>query len=425
MKHQFFTLDNGLRVILIDTGTFPTLSALLLVGAGSRYENEKNNGIAHFFEHMAFKGSKKYPNSLILASTIEGLGGVFNAFTTKDHTGYWIKATVEHFDTVIDVLADMILNPILSEEEIDREKGVIVQEINMYEDMPQSQVGELFENLIYKGNPLGFDVIGRKDTVVTFNRKTFTDYMRNLYHPKNAVLVIAGGLKENGNYLEIIKDKFGGWQQGKKAVFKIVKKVQKTPQNLIKHKKTEQTHFVLGFRAFSLFDPGKYTLSLLATLLGGGASSRLFIEVRERRGLAYYISTSTSLYQDTGSISTQAGVGNNLENLREAITVTLDEHRNIAKGRITQDEFVRAKEMVKGRLLLALEDSYRLASFLGTPALLEDKIETPDEVIRKLNAVKLEEVVDLADKLFKPKNLNFSLIGPFEKSKDFDRILSI
>jgi len=165
------SLPNGLRIILIDTKTFPTLTTLLLVGAGSRYETEKNNGVAHFFEHMAFKGSKKYPNSFTIASTIEGLGGSFNAFTSKDHTGYWIKGLTTHFPTIIDVIADMIQNPLLQSEEIEREKGVIIEEINLYEDTPYHRVSDYFENLLYQGNPLGFDIAGKKETVSSFNRK--------------------------------------------------------------------------------------------------------------------------------------------------------------------------------------------------------------------------------------------------------------
>src|SRR3972149_515048 len=191
MKTDIITLENGLKVVFVDTDAFPTLTTILLVGAGSRYENKINNGVAHFFEHMAFKGSKKYSNSFVISSTVEGFGGIFNAFTSKDHTGYWIKATTEHFTTMIDVIADMIQTPKLLTEEIEREKGVIVEEINMYEDMPSRKVGDIFETLLYQGSPLGFDIAGTKETVQSFNRLTFTDYINRLYHPNNAVLVVA------------------------------------------------------------------------------------------------------------------------------------------------------------------------------------------------------------------------------------------
>ncbi|MDO9028217.1 MAG: pitrilysin family protein, partial [Candidatus Roizmanbacteria bacterium] len=303
MIPQTYTLKNGLQVIFIDTKTFPTLTTLLLVGAGSRYENKKNNGIAHFFEHMAFKGSKKYPNSFIISSTVEGFGGIFNAFTSKDHTGYWIKATNKHFETMIDVIADMIQNPLLLEEEINREKGVIIEEINMYEDIPQKKVGEIFETLLYKGSSLGFDIAGTKETVQSFNRLTFTDYINSLYQPNNAVLVVAGGLSKKNllsspfvEYLEVIQEKFSNWKSGNKSSFIKITESQTKPQMLIKYKKTEQAHFTLGFRAFSFKDNRKYAMNLLTTILGGGMSSRLFIQVRERRGLCYYISSGGEFY---------------------------------------------------------------------------------------------------------------------------------
>ena len=424
MKTQAVTLKNGLRVILIDTNAFPTLTTLLLVGAGSRYENAKNNGIAHFFEHMAFKGSKKYQNSFVISSTIEGMGGAFNAFTSKDHTGYWIKTTNEHFETVADVLSDMVLHPLLLPEEINREKGVIIEEINLYEDTPYRRVGDYFENLLYRGNPLGYDIAGNRQTVMSFDRQTFTDYIGKLYHPKNAVLVIAGGLNMIGNgrtahnYLKIIEEKFGDWNDGKKSGFDPVKESQIEPQILIKNKKTEQAHFCLGFRAFSFFDNRKYALSVLSTILGGGMSSRLFIEVRERRGLCYYISTGREQYHDVGNIVTQAGVTNNLDKVKEAIETILKEHKKIVKGDIKKEEMTKAKELLKGRLLLSLEDSSSVASFFGTKKLLEDELETPEETVAQLEKVNIEDVTALAVELFKPETLNFAIVGPFAE-KDF------
>ncbi|MEK7633902.1 MAG: pitrilysin family protein [Patescibacteria group bacterium] len=428
MHPQTYTLKNGLQVIFIDTKIFPTLTTLLLVGAGSRYENEKNNGIAHFFEHMAFKGSKKYPNSFAISSTVEGLGGVFNAFTSKDHTGYWIKATNEHFITAIDVLSDMIQTPKLLTEEIEREKGVIKEEINMYEDMPQRKVGEIFETLLYKGSPLGFDIAGTKKTVQSFNRLAFTNYINSLYHPNNIVLVVAGGLTGGkdaplGRLYNIIENKFGNWQSGEKPSFVKIKESQTRPQMLVKYKKTEQTHFSLGFRTFSFNDERKYAMNLLSTILGGGMSSRLFIQVRERRGLCYYISSGGEFYHDCGNFVTQAGVTNNLDKIKEAIKTIMDEHNKIKTGNIKKEELLKAKEMIKGRLMLSMEDSMNIASFFGTKKILQNKIETPEEIIKKIEAVTVDEIAALAKDIFTPKRLNFAMIGPFE-SKDFHGLLT-
>ncbi len=413
MKPDVITLSNGLKVLLIDTKSFPTLTTILLVGAGSRYENAKNNGVAHFFEHMAFKGSTKYPDSFTISSTIESLGGVFNAFTSKDHTGYWIKATNEHFPTVIDVISDMVLNPLLLDDEIEREKGVIVEEINMYEDTPYRKVGELFETLLYKGDPLGFDIAGTRDTVTKFNRKTFTDYIGSLYNPQNSVLVVAGGMDGKTDYKKIIEEKFNGWKSGKKMSFKGLKENQSKPGILIKHKKTEQTHFCLGFRAYSSRDKRRHAAGILAAILGGGMSSRLFIEVRERRGLCYYISAGRESYSDVGNFVTHAGVTNNLEKTKEAISVTLQEHKKMTAGDIKKEELFKAKELLKGRLLLSLEDSQNVSTFFGTRLLLDDETSTPQDLVKKVDAIKVEEVVDVARDIFKPEGVNLALIGPF------------
>ncbi|NTU46072.1 insulinase family protein [Candidatus Roizmanbacteria bacterium] len=416
MQQQFFTLPNGLQIILIDTKSFPTITTLLLVGAGSRYEDKKNNGIAHFFEHMAFKGSSKYANSFVISSTIEGLGGAFNAFTSKDHTGYWIKATASHFPTVVDVLSDMVLHPLLLEEEINREKGVIVEEINMYEDMPSRKVSEIFETLLYKGNPLGYDIAGSKKTVMSFTQKTFKDYIGELYHPANAVLVVAGGLEQGVNYRKLIEESFGTWDgDNRKTVFEPVSEQQTEPQILVQKKKTEQAHFCLGFRAFPLMDERRYAMSVLTAILGGGMSSRLFIEVRERRGLCYYISTGRELYTDVGNVVTQAGVTNKLDKVKEAVKVILQEHKKIGTDTITAEELSKAKELIKGRLLLSMEDSLNIASFYGSKQLLEQQVLDPAEVIKKLDSVTGEEVSAIAREVFIPGRLNFTMIGPFEK----------
>lgn len=451
MQPQEFTLKNGLRVIFIDTKTFPTLTTLLLIGAGSRYENEKNNGIAHFLEHMFYKGSKKYPNPKIISQIIEGMGGHWNAFTSKDYTGYYIKASTDHFPTIIDILSDILLNSLFEKSEIEKEKGVIVEEINMYEDTPQRRIGEIFEGLIYKGSPLGFDIAGSKETVKSFDRNTFIDYMNSLYHPNNAVLVVAGGLSNQSEkaqqpkffstvgtpdpksaknllfspysrYIKIIEQKFGTWKSGEKSTFEKITKSQTKPQILVHHKKTEQAHFCLGFPTFGIDDKRRRILNVLITILGGGASSKLFQEVREKKGLCYYIGTGAEQYFETGSIVTQAGVAKDIEKVKIAVQATLAEHENMVKGNFSEEDITRAKEMLKGRLLLSMEDSFNIAHFFGNKKLLENKMETPEEIIKKILSVTKQEIVDLAKEIFAKDKLNFAIIGPFEE-KNFDTIL--
>lgn len=424
MKTKVYTLKNGLTVVFAPTNQL-SMTVLLLVGAGSRYENEKNNGIAHFFEHMAFKGTKKYPDTKIISETIEATGGIFNAFTSKDHTGYWIKATPSHFETIIDVLSEMIIRPLLNEAEIEREKGVIVEEINMYEDNPQEKVGSLFEKVLYDHHPLGMEIAGEKETVKGFSRETFLEYIKDLYHPGNAVLVIAGGLKKDNNYdfyLKLIEEKFSSWKDGKKAPFLKINYQQKKPKVYIYHKKTEQAHFCLGYPTFGFLDQRKHSLSILATLLGGGMSSRLFLEVRERRGLCYYIFTHKEFYQEIGNIFTQAGIVNNKDKIKEALTIILREQEKIKIGDIKQEEVEKAKEMIKGRFLLSLEDTFKTAHFFGVKKLLEDKIEEEKQIIEKINKVSLDEVVSLAKEIFQPEKITFTLIGPYQK-EDFQNFL--
>ncbi|MCL4374932.1 insulinase family protein [Patescibacteria group bacterium] len=420
MKPQMVTLKNGLRLILVDTNTFPTLTTLLLVGAGSRYERRENNGIAHFLEHMFYKGSKKYPNPEIISQTIEGMGGLWNAFTSKDYTGYYIKAATDHFPQMMDILSDLLLNSLFQEEEIAKEKGVIVEEINMYEDMPQRKIGDIFERVMYDGNPLGMEIAGSKETVTGFSRKTFIDYMSSLYYPNNAVLIVAGGLNRTKNlqakienYRDIVEQKLGDWKAGEAAGFVHWDQAFSRPRIHVHQKKTEQAHFCLGFPTFAVDDRRRPALKVLATVLGGGASSRLFQEVREKRGLCYYIGTGVEQYQEIGSIVTQAGVAKDPVKVRDAVEAVLEEHRKIAAGKVAETDIARSKEMLKGRLLLSMEDSFNIAHFYGLKQLHENKIESPQERIAAIEAVTKAEIVVLAKELFTKSKLNFAIIGPF------------
>ena len=420
MKTSLTTLKNNLRVIMIDTASFPSATCMLLVGAGSRYENKVNNGVAHFFEHMAFKGSKKYPDAFTISSTVDNLGGNFNAFTSNDHTGYFIKAPVEHFETVIDLLSDMIQTPKLKQEDIEREKGVIVEEINMGKDNPSREVFDDYEKLLYDGNPLGMPTIGYKETVTKFTRKTFTDYIDTFYRPSNVICVVAGGLSQSGKtekqLLRMIEDRLSGWTDKKTPECIPYTSSQKNTEIATENKKTEQVHFVLGFRTFSFFDKRRHVSAVLAAILGKGMSSRLFTEVREKRGLCYYIHTYSDLYADTGSIFTHAGVRSDVKQVQEAIKAIIKEHVSIRQGRVTDSEIKKAKELLKGGLILSLEDTYAVASYYGRMLLLEKEMKDPSDLIASIKAVTKSEIVELAKEIFTPKNINLAFIGNIKKS---------
>jgi len=388
---------------------------MVLVGAGSRYETKQNNGIAHFFEHMAFKGSKKYPSAYDISATIEGFGGQFNAFTSKDHTGYWIKAPNEHFEKVSSVLSDMILYPLLIPEEIEREKGVIVEEINMHQDVPARKVSDVFDDLIFAGHPLSFDIAGTPKTVRSFKKITFTDYLGALYHPSNATIVVAGGLKEKRKYIERIENDFGSWVDLKKVESLPYVSNQSVPQIRVKTNTGEQAHICVGYRAFSFTDKRRYPLSVLSAILGGGMSSRLFLELREGRGLCYYISTGRDLYPDTGYIVTQAGVTPNKTKVNEAIKVIIGEHMNIAEGHLSHIDIDRAKALLKGRLLLSLEDSHTVASLYGTRKLLYGDMPKVSDILSSIEDVSKEQIISVAQDLFRKTGLNIAVVGPIEE----------
>jgi len=411
-------LHNGLRVLFLDTQAFPSVATLLLVGAGSRYENQKNNGIAHFFEHMAFKGSQKYPSSLEIATLLDSLGSQQNAFTSKDYTGYWIKAPLKHFATVIDVLSDMVLHSLLKKEEVEREKGVIIEEINMYEDLPQYKVWDLFEDIIFPKNALGYPTTGTKETVSSFSRGTFTEYMSSLYQPQNAVLIVAGGLQGKEKQLQQeIERKFQDWQNTELASFQPIKSVQTQARTNFFNKATQQAHFVLGYPALSRHHGQKYVLNVLATILGGGMSSRLFYELRERRGLCYYIQSGIELYEEVGYVFTRAGVSVHKDKIEQALSLIVKEQEKIRQGKIASKELLKAKEMLKGRTILALEDSFDLANFFGKKLLFSQKETDLKTVLAKIDSVTLEQVVELAKKVYQPEKANLAVISPHSKIK--------
>ncbi|MBP9798006.1 insulinase family protein [Candidatus Woesebacteria bacterium] len=427
MKINTITLPNNLRVVLVDTKAFPSITSILLVNAGSRFENEKNNGVAHFFEHMAFKGSKKYPDAFTLAAIVDGFGGEFNAFTSKDYTGYYIKAPTIHAETMVEVLADMIQTPKLQQEEIDREKGVIVQEIGMYEDTPQKKIYTLYENLLYGGTPLGMDILGTAKTVTSFDRSTFTSYMDSLYYPSNAVFVIAGGFADSGAGSmdalgEYVMTHFGDWKDGTLVPHSPVVDSQDKPQLLLSYKKSEQAHLCFGYRTFPESDDRKYALSVFAAVLGAGMSSRLFTEVREKRGLCYAVRTMTDHYSDVGNMLTYAGVSTDVAKVTEAIKVIKEQHEDVATKGITPEELSRAKELMKGRLLLSLEDTLNVAFMHGKELLHEGHMTEIDEHMAKIDALSAQDIKDVAKEVVDSQRTNLALIGPFKNQEPFESI---
>lgn len=424
MKYNKKTLSNGLRVITVPMPSFESATALVMVGAGSRYENKKNNGISHFLEHMAFKGTRTRPTFMDIAGLIDGIGGEFNAFTNKEYTGYYIKAAKNNIEICLDLLSDMIQNSLLDPGEIEKEKGVIIEEINMYEDTPMRKIGDIYERLLYGDTPLGWDIAGEKEIIRSITREDFMSYLQKYYSPSNMTVVLAGGIEPKKSE-ELVHKYFSNMRPFKTGKFLKIKEAQKKPQMLLRNKKTEQAHLALGFRTVPIDSPEKYPLWVLANILGGGMSSRFFSEVREKRGLAYYVRANSEQYIDAGSLTVNSGV--DPKRAHEAIEVIISELKDLRDGKkpITKDELNKAKENIKGHVVLELEDSRSASIFYSTQDILEEGILNPDEVLKKIDKVTEAEVMKVAKKYITEKTLNLALIGDFTSKVKFEKLLSL
>lgn len=429
------TLPSGLRVLMVPMPSSESVTLTVWVKTGSRNEEKRTSGISHFLEHMVFKGSKKRPSAKEISEVVDSIGGEFNAATSKDWTNFFIKCRNANLDTAFDVLSNMVLAPLLEEAEIEREKGTIIQEIAMYEDTPVAKIGDVFEELAFEGNPLGWDTAGTAKSVKRITKSDFERYREIHYRPENMLITVAGGIGETV-VLALVKKYFdkillpqGGVKaRGHLAGAKFEGKQEK-PQVKIKTKGSDQAHFIIGFmgdgRNYDSVNNGKnrYAQGILGTILGGGMSSRLFIEVRERRGLAYAVKTGIERYQETGYISTY--IGTDPKKVEEAIAVTLEQYYGIKnyKLKIKNSELAKAKEYLKGHLALALEDTSAVNSFFGEQAMFLDRILTPEEIYKKVDEVTLDDVYAEAKRLFVPQRLNLAVIGPYKEESKFVKLL--
>lgn len=424
MKFQRTVLPNGLRVLTIPMPSFESATVLVMVSAGSRYENSHNNGISHFLEHMAFKGTKKRPKAIEISTLIDGIGGECNAFTGKETTGYYIKSKADHVDLSMDILSDMLQNSLFRENEIDKERGVILEEINLYEDTPVRKIGDVYERLLYGDTPMGWDIAGEKEVIKKIKKQDFLSYLAGLYSAHNITVVVAGGI-DSAKTLGLVSKYFGKMRRFDTKRYTEVIENQTKPSVLIKHKKTEQVHLALGVRTVSLNHKDRYALAVLSAILGGGMSSRLFHEVREKRGLAYYVRSNSDHYRDCGSLVTFSGV--DPKRVEEAIKVIVEEYSKVqnSKFKIQSSELNKAKEFIKGHLVLELEDSRAVASFYAVQELLEKKIDNAEEILLKIDKVGIEEVQEVGRRYFRNQHLNLAVIGDFEDGQRFEKLLEL
>ncbi len=418
--YQKTVLKNGLRIIAVPDKSTQAVTVLLLVKIGSKYEIKGTSGISHFLEHMLFKGTKKRPTSTDVAEALDKVGGNYNAFTGEEFTGYFAKVESSHFDLALDWVADIYLNSLLPEKEIKKEKGVIVEEINMYHDNPMAHIQNLWKKLLYGDQPAGWSVAGEKSGVKKITKEQLSSYRKNHYTASNSLVCIAGNF-DGAEAKRKVREYFSKLSKGKVHLKPKVIESQKKPNSLIHFRKIDQTHLCLGVRAYNLFHPQRYALELLAVILGGMMSSRLFVEVREKLGLAYYVVTLPESDSDTGFLLTRAGVDN--KNVDKAIKAILREYKKIKEELVGPAELQKAKDYIKGKMALSLEVSDALAAFYGGQELLENRILSQKQIFKKIDSVKSKDILEVAQDIFQPQKLNLVLLGPLKDKKAFENLL--
>lgn len=418
-------LPNGLHLVMAPQADAATATVLILVGTGSKYEKKIENGLSHFLEHMYFKGTTLRPTAKIIAEAFDGLGAISNAFTDKEYTGYYAKGNPAHTDQFIDILSDIYLHSTFPEVEIEKEKGVVIEEINMYEDMPQYKAGENLFTLMYGDQPAGWSTIGPKATVSSFTRKNLLKYQDAHYTAENTIVLVAGAIdpvvvQKQVKALFATSASFALRATAAKGRKKTADK-QTDPQSILFHKQTDQAHLILGFRSLPIGHPDRPVVSLLSTLLGGGMSSRLFIRIREELGAAYYIHSEQETFTDHGIFSIAAGIDKT--RFDEIMKGIIDELIRVKAELISNEELIKIKEQTIGMMRLGLESSDSIAGFYGMQLLLKGEYKTPEQFTKEYMSVTAADIQRVAKKIFIAKNANLSVVGPFEKQKVTTEVL--
>ncbi len=398
----------------------PTATVLVLVEAGSKYETKNINGISHFLEHMCFKGTTRRPKPSDISRELDSLGSQYNAFTSQEFTGYYAKAQAKKLPQLIDIIADMYLNPVFDQVEIEKEKGVIVEEINMYEDMPHRHIHEIFDHLLYGDQPAGWEVAGTRENVRAMTKNHFVNYRNDHYVAKSTIVVVAGNIKESVVHKQILKA-FEKISTTKKAGKEKVKEMQTMPAFIVQEKKTDQMHLVLGVRTFDIFNKKLPVLKVLATVLGGGMSSRLFQKMRDEMGVCYYVRAGSDEFTDHGVFSISAGVDKN--RLIESVEAILSECRRLMNELVSPEELRKVKDYIGGNVFLGLESSDSVAEFLGMQEVLKGEVKKPQEMISKIEKVTAKDVQKLALEIFKNKHLNLAVIGDVKDKTALEKVL--
>lgn len=419
--YQKVVLDNGLRVI---TATMPhvrSVSICFFIGVGSRYESKRKAGVSHFVEHLMFRGTEKRPTAKNISEAIEGLGGTLNAGTDKETTIYWCKVAQPHFLRALDVLADMLLHSRFDSQDIEKERQVIIEEINMCYDSPQQKVSLLIDELLWPAHPLGRDIAGSKQSVASITREDMLSYLQSHYMPAGTVVSVAGNI-EHQEIVAAVSQVLGGWSGRKRRPGYAAYKEKPAERLRVETRDIEQSHLCLALPGLSLFHPKRFVCDLLNVILGEGMSSRLFGEIRDRLGLAYSIYSFVEHLLDSGSITIYAGV--EPKNLAVAVQAILGQLSGL-KETISESELVKAKELSKGRLFLQMENSRNVAGWIGAQEILTGRILSVDQVISIVDAITTDEVQQLAQELMLGSQLRLAVVGPTSSREPLEELLKL
>ena len=419
--YQKTTLDNGLRVITITMPHTHSVSICIFIGVGSRYETDAAAGVSHFIEHLLFKGTAKRATARTISEAIEGVGGILNGGTDKELTIYWCKVARPHFELALDVLTDMLLHSRFDPKEIEKERQVIIEEINMSKDSPAQRVDMLIDGLLWSKHPLGRDIAGSKESVAAITRDTMLDYRQDQYLPKSTVVTIAGNI-EHQQMVTAVNQVLGNWTNQRERAAYSAYREQPAQRLHVERKDTEQVHLCLSLPGLSLFHPQRFTLGLLNVILSGGMGSRLFSEIRDNLGLAYSIHSYVEHFLDTGSVTVTAGV--EPKNLLTVIKAIL-EQLSLLRETVPEAELSKAKELSKGRLLLRMEDSYNIAGWVGGQEILTERILSVDQVVSLIDAITADELKQLARELLVGSRLRLAVVGRVADDEPLEELLKL
>ena len=398
-----------------------TVTFMVLIGVGSRYETPRQNGLSHFLEHMFFKGTERRPDKKDIAVELDALGADYNAFTSEEITAYYVKVAMENLEQGADVVSDILVGSLFPAEEIERERGVIIEEINMYTGNPMSHVAHLWNEVYFGNHPLGRRIDGEIETVSKFKQKDFLGYVKQHYHTENTVVAVAGNF-DTKKVEQLLGRLFKDLPRGKET--KPKKAPAKAPAKRFLHERRaslDQTHLMAGSPGVSLSDEDRWPLEVLATILGGGMSSRMFLSVREEHGLAYTVRTRLESYADTGMLVTQAGLRTDKADF--GLKVMFDEFDRVINEDVPDEELEKARQMLRGSLAMQLEETNAMAVYGGAQALLEKKVQSPKEVWGSIKSVSTKDIRRVAKKYLDPKKRSVALLSPHKSTKAFEKLL--